>query len=287
MKYTLFRSAGPLALCLHAATCTAASLSTMASDNSSLIFLGIDSKSATVTSMVADLGYFLTDVGNSAGLFQVPGSTVVWDFGHDTLSINGVSQSGTYNWSAAFDAFNAVAAAGNTQWAVIAGAKTNFPQTFLTTGNPTSTQLSQQTKSLTSAMGLVDALINNANNASGSGITSTFGLTGLGAEAEVGLTTAASGYVGAASNFNTAGTWQTKLKWSAYTNAGSGTSPLWSLTFDAGTGSLVGPTALAGVFNYNAGVLTWTTAPVPEPNGYLVLVAGFAILAYAGRRLTT
>jgi hypothetical protein len=247
--------------------------------NASLVFLGLDT--SNVSSLVVDLGYFYTDAVGAA--FNTPGTTIQWNFATNALSVNGVAQSGSYNWSAPYSAFSGAANAANTKWAVISGAGGNYPNYFVTTGNPTPAQVASQTTDLTGNMLNTNALYGLSNGVTNaSGRVSTQGLAGFGANSVVGQTQAAAGYVGNFGVFGPPGNEWTggNLKWSAYASAGAANSNgLWSLNNDVD-----GALRLSGAFAYSAGVLTYTTAPVPEAEAGLLAAAGLSVLWFARRR---
>ncbi len=262
----------------------------------SLLFTAV-STGATPASLVVDLGYFLSDFAsgpnnrstapsaNFNNLFGADNNTVVWNFNTDRLTVNGVAQSVTNNWSAPFAQFQSSLAGGTTNWGVIAGAMADFPNYYLTTGSPTAGQLQSQLLAIndTGALSLVNTITNASNNPVGSP-TSTLDLSGNGAIAVVSTSTQASGYVGANGIMGKAGTWRTNLAWSAFTAGDASGIGLYQLNDDDG-----GIDKLTGTLSFNAGVLTWQTAltptpQVPEPSGYLLVLAGVAVLGFVGRR---
>ncbi|MFN0184153.1 MAG: PEP-CTERM sorting domain-containing protein [Aquabacterium sp.] len=253
-----------------------AALERMNTGNGAITFVALDAN-GTPASLMVDLGYLLSDadpLNNPAGALLQAGQTFVWNFNNNSLTVNGIAQTGTYNWSAQYAAFQAAAQAGDTRYGVIAGATGGFPEFFLTSGNPTPSQLEQQTIALTANMGVVDTLF--ANNVS----KGTFPLAGEGAAAVVGSTSAASGYLGAAGNFGTAGNWRTNLKWNALVTEGT-TNDFYFMNGDSDD-----ETRLGGQFSYAAGVLTWQTdAPVvPEPSTYALALMGLGIVGFVARR---
>lgn len=266
-----------------------AKLKPMDSYDGSLTFFAVNT-SGSPTSMVVDLGMTLSsaytiDAANFTGgaptpLFSAPGTTIQWNLGANTLTVNGASQAGTYNWSSVKSFFDGAIGTGPTTWGVMAGASQSYPNYYLTTGNPSDLQLTNQTADFTSSMYLSD-LSYTANNipATGASTRSTLSLTGAGAGATTGLTTSASGYVLAGGNLGPFGNWQGNTKWTALTAEGAAnTSPLWVLEDD-----LDGATRFAGTFNYDAGVLTYTVA-VPEPQTYALFGAGLLVLTMLRRR---
>ena len=247
--------------------------------NSSLAFLAVDT--ADVASVVVDLSYFYTDAVAAGGSFDAPGTTIQWNFNANSLTVNGVAKAGTYNWSTPYAAFSAAAPSANTQWAVIGGAAGSYPNFYVTTGNPTTAQLGVQTTDLTTNLASVDAFYGKSNNVvSGGGKTSTQALTGFGANAVLGSNLSQDGYVASGAAFGSGGNWQGNLRWSAMRPVGAAnTSGFWALEDD-----LDGATKLAGVFTFNAGILTYTTAPVPEAEAGLLAAAGLSVLWFARRR---
>ena len=262
----------------------------------SLLFTAI-STGATPASLVVDLGYFLSDFASGANnrsnapsanfnnLFGADNNTVVWNFNTNLLTVNGVAQTVTNNWSVPLTQFQSNLDGGTTKWGVIAGAMADYPNYYLTTGSPTAGQLQSQFLDISStvSLGLVNNITNASNNPVGSP-TSTLNLSGNGAIAVVGTVTMASGYVGANLVMGTAGTWRTNLAWSAFTAGDASGIGLYQLNDDDG-----GIDKLTGTLSYNAGVLTWQTAltptpQVPEPSGYLLVLAGVAVLGFVGRR---
>lgn len=287
----LFVKCSVVAAALASGAVAQAALKSMATTDGSVAFLAIDPTAPT--SLVVDLNYFITDVTNvydatgnpvaaTGALFSSPGQTIQWNFNTDTLTVNGVAQSGAFNWSTPYGLFQAAAAPTSTQWAVISGSSTTYPNTYLTTGNPTGAQLARQTADFTSSLSFGDNVFgfNNTAVAAQPG-ANTLGLPGAGANAAF-ATQAVTGYVGNGSVLGPNLNWQGNLSWSAAVPQG-GAASLFRLSDDAD-----GAIQIAGAFTYNAGVLTWSTAPVPEPSGVLLAVVGIAILLFAGqRRLAT
>jgi hypothetical protein len=287
------------AVALAAGVSSQAALTSMETDNGSLMFVAIGN-GATPASLVVDLGYFLSDFasGNdlrtavydsttgalvSATQFGNPfgASTVQWNFASNTTTVNGVVQAGSSSWSAPLAAFQAAASDAQTQWGVIAGGMTNYPSYFLTTGNPTSGQLGGQFEA-TSNMGVANTITNFSNVASGAGVTNTLGDGGNGANSAVGSTGTAVGYIGNGGIMGSSVNWAGNLNWSAV-SATSVSSPLWQLVGDGASDAV----KLTGTLSYANGVLTWAveqTPVVPEPSGYLLALAGFGVLAFVGRR---
>ena len=263
----------------------------------SMIFAAI-STGATPASLVVDLGYFLSDFAsgpndrstapsaNFNNLFGADNNTVVWNFNTNLLTVNGVAQTVTNNWSVPLTQFQSNLDGGTTNWSVIAGSYGNYPNYFLSTGSPTARQLQNQldNPANNTSLGAVNNITSPSNDAVGSTATNTLNLAGNGAVAVVGASTMAAGYVGSNLIMGRSGMWQGNLAWSAFTAGDASGIGLYQI--QDGDGSI---SKLTGTLSYNAGVLTWQTAltptpQVPEPSGYLLVLAGFAVLGFVGRR---
>jgi hypothetical protein len=264
----------------------------------SLLFTAV-STGATPASLVVDLGYFLSDFAsgpndrstapsasaNFNNLFGADNNTVVWNFNTNLLTVNGVAQTVTNNWSAPFAQFQSNLAGATANWGVIAGSIGDFPNYYLTTGSPTAGELQTQLNSpqSTNSLANVAVITNFSNNPVGSALN-TLNQAGNGAVSVANTTTSVSGYVGSNIIMGTPGKWKGNLAWSTFTAGDASGIGLYQLNdLDGGINKL------AGTLSYNAGVLTWQTpltqAPqVPEPSGYLLVLAGFSVLGFVGRR---
>lgn len=267
-----------------------ASLNTMATPtgNPAMAFVALDSI-GTPTSVFVDLGYLLSDfdpIGvfprtqdptGIPGALLAPGTTVQWDFRNDAVTVNGVPRTGDYRWASELSKFESAAQREQTGWAVIGGSANYFPNYFFTSGNPTQAQINSQQAGDTTAMQLVESLYFSQL---GKGTFPAYGVVNdvVGAHAQVGGGLASTGYAGNPGNFNTAGTWQTTLRWSAFSAVG-GNSGLYTMNdeFDD-----VG--VLPGTFTYDNGVLTWQTTPIPEPAALAMGLVGLCVLGAVGRR---
>lgn len=240
--------------------------------NSSLIFLAQDT--SDTTSIVVDLGLNFSDLAPGSALNQ-PGTTITWNF--LTGAVTGATVSG--DWAAAYNTFAtaAGASASKVQFGVIAGDisyNAGFQQ-YLTTGNATAAQVAGQTYGGIGNLGIVDnTTISPQIDGAGIG-TLVSSENGAGAVTSSGSTAYLPNIFG--------GNWTTNLNWSAF--ADEGTANAFRYLNDDGDGNIV---LQPGVFNYSAGVLTYTVAGtipvVPEPGTYALMIAGLAGMAFAARR---
>lgn len=284
MKFRLNAIVAAVAL---AVTGTAsAAIDRLSTENGSLVFLGLDS-SASISTFI-DLNYNLNEFLPTSAA-NAPGTSIVWNFLNNSLSVNGVAQGGTFAWSNPFASFVGAAAAATTRWAVIAG-DSSIGLRWATTGNPSQANLNSQTLALSSNMAIVNNLY-AANESLGTHAASTAG----------GSTVAAGtgAYVGS-TNFGTAGRWTgTNLQWTSFANAGDSNRFQFINVAPRAPGSLLVDTTTYGLpnvlnapatasfstFTYDqaAGTLTWAT-PVPEPGTYAMLLAGLAAVGFIARR---
>lgn len=272
------------AVALATAGVAHASLDDMNTGNSSLAFIAIDNVGTTVGSVFVDLGLHLNDFDPLLGSnLSAQGNKVVWDFNSSTITVNGVTQSGTNDFSA-FASF--VAGTDDaTKWGVIAGDELSGYQRMLTTGTPTATQLTQQNGSATAGM---------------IGVNSQWVNSGVSASVDNGSYYAATStdlnYVAKSTNFAT--NWQNKLKWQSLTTntqnnfwmaVGDGSEQQVGMTTSIGADT-TGLLNNNGTFTFDkaAGTLTWATAPVaapvPEPESYALALVGLAAAGFVARR---
>lgn len=295
----------------NAATATTPGLPTT---GSSLAFVAIDNTGAPVSTFI-DLGFFLSDfhvrttdssafgitpapanpgdpaadppiaatpevLPVPAGRLTAAGTTVVWDFANNTVSVNGANQAGDYRWSAEYAKFAAVAQAPETLYGVLALQSGGY---YLTSGNPTAANLTSQTSANTNSLGLVNALFNNQSSKGSFGVVNSTTDTWVGANTVSTATDAASGFVGSSGNLGaaTTGNWQNRLAWNAL--VAQGTSSNFYQLRNANSTEVQVP----GQFSYASGLLTWQVAaatPVPEGHAVLLAVLGVGMLAVTRRR---
>lgn len=259
--------------------------------NSSLVFVAVDQ--ANTIQLTVDLGLNYGDFfWNGGSSLLNPGASVVWDFGANTRSTNGASDSGEFGWTAAFSTFAATANVSNLQWAVIGMDGVNpasgaYPgRGWLATGDPSvDTLIGIRSSAVTgnansifnnfvagsNNFGNHSTVANGANIATAdSGVAYFFSPGGMGAD-----------YQG----------WQPwsylmgNLEASRFTN-------VHQIVADPDTYTLGTPTVKDGlsplpasfVFNFEEGTLTWAVTPVPEPGTYALLLAGLGVIGFVARR---
>jgi len=272
-----------------------ASLDDFNTANSSVLFVGYNTN--TGTSVTIDLGVSLNDFMPAYSQLGAPGAVsegtldmsnqkAVWNFTNNTYTLNGVQQSGASanSWSGNFASFLNSLSSGNQtgfKWAVIAGDMTsNVDQVgkYLTSGNPTDQQLSDQAD--TSNMAAINNVYTNSTSKMGSSANGSY-YAGSSSD---------SAYVAKNTNFNTTGNWQGHLDFQAVINGSTtatSTSVL-SLMSEDNTAYRVGANqAVLGQLTLDAasGTLTWSTTPaVPEPETYGLALVGLAAAFLARRR---
>lgn len=253
-----------------------AAIDNFASGNSSLLFFAADKTGAPI-SMSLDLSFNLNDFLPGSTLAN---STIAWNFNTNTLSVNGVQQAGTYNWSSLLETFSGTAQVAETSWGVIAGdslstAFSDTPIRYIGTSKSSLDLADNQTLSAMSNFSGVDRHFNAAALGQGAndGVTATSG------DAYIASNTA----LGA--NFN----WQNR---STAGSAAAAVGESQNVFFYEGvpfpgtnraTVTQFGNANGVASFSYSEGILTYT-APVPEPETYALMLAGLGFIGAIARR---
>ena len=261
--------------------------------NSSLMFVNLDSTGPTAQSLTLDLGYHFSDFANAGPLTNLF-TYVVWDFKANTITHNGVLQTGMSNaWSAQRDIFLANSNASEAKWAVLAGSQRgNTPNQFLATGTPRPLQLAQQTATVTATFVQINQPLMN---------TLVVGNKGTILSADNGAYAAGpldASYVGAAYSPTTINGWKNNIKWATWSADGAQTNftqlnanGTEITVADVGDYSQYPPEFFGssteellnnrGTFTYRSaeGILTWQTMPVPEPESYMLAALGLLAVA--------
>jgi len=271
------------------------------SKNSSLLFTAIDAE-GTPAAVMIDLAYVLTDFdtrGDVTGVLDgsgtpgprgallAEGTTAVWNFRNNTLTVNGAAVAGDYRWSTQFDLFASNAQAAQTRFGVFAMSTGGYPEFFLTSGNPTAQDLATQTPGMTNNLGALGAWYGKIQT------RGAFNIAGQSNDpqrpagpvkasyAMVDNTSDLQGWPLGGGNVGVNGNWATNLRWSALVAEGTA-----SQMHFLEAGDLQYKDNLGGTFSYSDGVLTWQAAqPIPEPGAWLLAaLGGFVLLHWKRRR---
>lgn len=284
MKFKLKLLAAAAMVALAAGSAQAA-LSLPSSGNGSLTFVAIDSTGSPI-SLAVDLGYAMSDFIPATSTFNSAGTTIVWDFGHNTRTVNGIASVGDFAWSAGLSSFLGTAQASELTWGVVAGDSVNggtiAGRGWLSSGNATAAQM--QAMSTSGPVGNGLSAINPwsvAVNNTGTHVTNADG---------AGTASSGSAYLGTAmgGNFNNQQTW-------SYLTADNVAStfqylqqvvanPTVTQIGVISTIDSLSPSPSKFLFNAQAGTLTYAVAAVPEPSTYAMLIAGLAAIGTMVRR---
>ncbi|MDO8294100.1 MAG: PEP-CTERM sorting domain-containing protein [Gallionella sp.] len=262
------------AVALAASAGANAAMDNFTSGNGSLAFIALDFTGSPISVMM-DLDFNVDSFLPTA--MSAPGTTIQWNFGANTLTVNGVASGSTQtNWNNALTSFNAVAQTAETKWGVIAGDSlgdgTPGDTRYLSTAAPGTTlaTMQNQTKANLAGFSAVKDLYdgNNSLQATENGSTATSGFA----------------WVGDGGSFGNAGKWRNKSSWVTWADVGQ-TADFYMADTNNGissTRALITP--YAGDFTYAAGVLTYAVAAVPEPSEYALMLAGLGMIGFMARR---
>ena len=295
MKFKL--NAMVAAVALLASVGAQAAMDTMASGNGTLALVAYDRTGIATGSFMADLNF---NIDAFLPTSTAASNTIVWNFGANTISVNGSALTGlSIAYSTEFSSYASGTQATEMRWAVVGGDGNS--QRFVTTGAPTinnlsDTDLSRQTNAATSNMSNMDGLW-TSNNQAGTHLTSD-----IGAKFSTPGDTSTFAPVAGTGKFGTNGNWNGALKWSAGL-ANTVASKFFLLDNTGTRGDFATPITTYGnpnvsapsvasanfstfAFDQNAGTLTWTgvAAPIPEPGTYAMLLAGLAAIGFMARR---
>ncbi len=262
------------AVVLVASGAANAALENFASGNSSVIFYAVDT-TTPVASVGLDLDFNLDDFVPLAG---TQGTKIVWDVNTNKRTVNGVVSNSTVDWNSNLQAFNAVATSSQTKWGVIAGdSRTDGGADiirYLSTSTATATTVKNQTVNNLSSFSAVGGLYDALND--GSGLVAT--------------STTDTAYVAKSGNMGSDQKWNSKATFSASANIGQSQS-LYLLdgivaagTTNRATVTQFGNAKGMATVTYDAGVLTYAIAAVPEPETYALMLAGLGLIGAAARR---
>ena len=293
------------ALALAATGTAQAAIDNFTTGNGSLFLVAYDNAkgSFTQTASLFDLGFNLNDIAGATGngttgaigSLAAPGTTVVWNFSSNTVTVDGVARDlGTNSWSTAFDKLVANSDAGEIKWTVGAGDNVGFGNAarYLITGQPTAAALTSQNASNTTNLTTTNSLFGNSIINKG-----TLNVEGVDngawtfAAAEDGAATAINGYVIDSTVFGT--NWRTRNVLTKPIVLDGEQQNLW-LADASGAEKRLGDQALAPAgylngagtltFNSAAGTLTLAIPAVPEPSTYALALVGLGLVGAIARR---
>ncbi len=293
------------AVAFAAAGTAHAAIDNFTTGNGSLFLVAYDNAggSFTQTASLFDLGFHLDDIAGATGngtngaigTLANPGTTVVWNFNNNTVTVDGVTKDlGTNSWSTAFNKLVANSDAGQIKWVVGAGDNVGIQSNarYLLTGQPTAAALSTQnasnTSNLTSSNTLFLDSITNKGTLNVAGVDNgawTF------SAAEDGAATAINGYVLDTTVFSP--NWKGRNMLNSPAVLDGAKQNLW-LADATGAEKRVGDQPLAGpdylngagtlTFNSATGTLTLAIPAVPEPSTYALALLGLGLVGAVARR---
>lgn len=264
------------------------------SGNGSVAFLAIDD--AASTSLTIDLGVQMTSLLVGGALRDTGGVTAVWDFKNNTFSINGVTQAGTYAYSAQDASFLSAIAGGSYRWGVVTSDNQNggvVPgQNLIFTSNALDFDTA-------ATSGITGATVSNgstnvvnlyaSSNGTGTQTAGRFGANTATAGAAFVGTTLASAGVGdfntqfGTNDFLTAVNTSASLMRATLSGATVTVSQLGGLADSVGAALASGGATF--FFDDATQTLTYSVAAaVPEPGTYAMLLAGLASVGFVARR---
>lgn len=293
------------AVALAAVGSAHAAIDNFTTGNGSLFLVAYDNAggSFTQTASLFDLGFNLDDIAGATGNGTVgaigplaaPGTTTVWNFNNNTVTVDGVTRDiGTNSWSTAFAKLVANSDAGQIKWTVGAGDNVGFAANarYLITGQPTAASLSSQNASNTTGLTTTNSLF--GMNILNKGTLNVEGVDNGGwtfAAAEDGAATATNGYIIDSTVFGL--NWRSRNLLNKAIVLDGEQQNLWladasGAEVRVGEQPLAGPEFLNGAgtltFNSVAGTLTLAIPAVPEPSTYALALIGLGLVGAIARR---